>query len=171
MDAELKSAFDAIQQNFADLRRDNVEMLHGFAELRQDNVEMRQGIAELRQDNVAIWQEIAEIRRETASIREENVSIRKENAAMHTETRQLFVTTIERNNADLRHFFVVTTESMRRDIQLLAEGLAQTRVDLARTATELDAKIDRTAAETQAMIKFSHDSLDRRLRVLETSAR
>ncbi|HEV7768323.1 MAG TPA: hypothetical protein VGQ76_25210 [Thermoanaerobaculia bacterium] len=122
MDAELKDAFDSIQQ----------AMQLGFAEVRQ---------------------EFAAVRRE---MRQEFAEVRLENVGMHAETRRSFD---------------VTAERLRSDIQLVAEVLAQTRKDLTRIAGELDAKIDRTAAETQALIKFSHDSLDRRLRVLETSER
>jgi predicted nucleic acid-binding Zn-ribbon protein len=75
-------------------------------------------------------------------------SLRRENAAAHVETR--------------RHFDVVI-EGARRDVRLVAEGVAQTREELAR----LETKVEQTAAETQAMIKFSHTDLDRRMRTLE----
>lgn len=75
-------------------------------------------------------------------------SMRQENAAAHSETR--------------RHFDVVT-EGTRREIQLVAESVLLLSEKLART----DEKIDRTAAETQAMIKFSHVEIDRRMRTLE----
>ena len=78
--------------------------------------------------------------------------IRQENAAAHSETR--------------RHFEVLT-EGTRKDIQLVAESILLSRENLDRTATSLDQKIERTAAETQAMIKFSHVEIDRRMRSLE----
>jgi uncharacterized protein YceH (UPF0502 family) len=78
--------------------------------------------------------------------------MREENAAAHYETR--------------RHFDVMT-EGTRKDIQLVAESVGLLTGKLEHTATSLDAKIDRTAAETQAMIKFSHAEIDRRMRTLE----
>jgi uncharacterized protein YceH (UPF0502 family) len=79
-------------------------------------------------------------------------SMRQENAAAHAETR--------------RHFDVVT-KGTRNDIRLVAESVVLLSDKLDRTATSLDGKIDRTAAETQAMIKFSHVEIDRRMRSLE----
>jgi 16S rRNA C1402 (ribose-2'-O) methylase RsmI len=64
-------------------------------------------------------------------------AMRQENAAMHAETR--------------RHIDIAF-ESSNRKLELLAEGLALTREELARTTRALGEKIERTAAETQAMI-------------------
>jgi threonine aldolase len=75
-------------------------------------------------------------------------SMRQENAAAHSETR--------------RHFEVLS-EGARKDIQLVAESVLHLNEKFART----DEKIERTAAETQAMIKFSHVEIDRRMRSLE----
>jgi hypothetical protein len=75
-------------------------------------------------------------------------SMRHENAAAHSDTR--------------RHFEVLA-EGTRKDIQLVAESVVRLSEKLART----DDKIERTAAETQAMIKFSHVEIDRRVRSLE----
>jgi threonine aldolase len=79
-------------------------------------------------------------------------SMRQENAAAHSDTR--------------RHFEVLS-EGTRKDIQLVAESVVLLSENLARTAKGLDEKIERTAAETQAMIKFSHVEIDRRMRSLE----
>ena len=62
-------------------------------------------------------------------------SMSQENAAAHTDTR--------------RHFEVVT-EGTRKAIQIVAESVLHLNEKLART----DETIERTAAETQAMIKF-----------------
>lgn len=75
-------------------------------------------------------------------------SMRQENTAAHSDTR--------------RHFEVLA-EGTRKDIQLVAESVLRLSEKLART----DEKIERTAAETQAMIKFSHVEIDRRVRSLE----
>lgn len=75
-------------------------------------------------------------------------SMSQENAAAHSDTR--------------RHFEVLT-EGTRKDIQIVAESVLHLNEKLART----DEKIERTAAETQAMLKFSHVEIDRRIRSLE----
>jgi len=87
-----------------------------------------------------------------AALQRENTRMREENAAAHADTR--------------RHFDVLT-EGTRQDIQLVAESVMFLRERLDQTATNLDQKIERTAAETQAMIKFSHVEIDRRMRSLE----
>jgi len=65
--------------------------------------------------------------------------MRQENAAAHADTR--------------RHFEVLT-EATRKDVQLVVESVVILSDKLDRTASNLGAKIDRTAAETPAMIKF-----------------
>jgi hypothetical protein len=83
-----------------------------------------------------------------AVLQRENAGMREQNAAAHADTR--------------RHFEVLT-EGTRQEIQLVAESVLHLNEKLART----DEKIERTAAETQAMIKFSHVESDRRMRSLE----
>ena len=69
-----------------------------------------------------------------AALQRENAGMREEDAAAHADTR--------------RHFEVLT-EGTRKDIQLVAESVVLLRDKLDRTATSLDEKIDRTAAETK----------------------
>ena len=112
------------------------------------------------QENAAKWQENAaahvETRRQfeaaTEATRLENAATRQENLAGHVETRR---------------YFDVVTEETRHEIRLVAESVAYVIEDLQRTRTTLDEKIDRTTAETQAMIRFSHRELDRRISSLE----
>ncbi|HEX3583365.1 MAG TPA: hypothetical protein VH087_16465 [Thermoanaerobaculia bacterium] len=49
------------------------------------------------------------------------------------------------------------------------EGIVNLTEQLKRTEERLDEKIDRTTAETQSMLRFSHVDLDRRMRTLEES--
>ena len=56
---------------------------------------------------------------------------------------------------------------MRHEIQQVAEGVTSTREALNREAADIRQELRRTAEETQAMIKFSHAELDRRMRNLE----
>ena len=57
------------------------------------------------------------------------------------------------------------------DIRLVAESVHSVHQKLDRTAQALDEKIDATTLETHALIRFSHASLDRRLRTVEESTR
>jgi hypothetical protein len=177
-DDELKAMFDALhrdnaamREETAAIRTDSAALREEVAAIRADNVQnnaaLREEVAAIRADNVqnnaALREEVAAIRadnvqnnaalrEETAAIRADIVFIREENAKAHVETR--------------RHFDVAL-EAARHETRLVAEGVDQTREMLARKSAELDEKIDRSAAETQAMIKFSHVDLDRRMRTLE----
>jgi hypothetical protein len=83
-------------------------------------------------------------------------AMRQENVAAHAETR---------------HFFELTAEAMRHEIGLIAEKVTSVDEKLDRTTFRLEARIASTAAETQAMIKFSHSELDRRVTSLESARR
>ena len=83
-------------------------------------------------------------------------SIRRENAAAHDESR--------------RHFDVVA-ERLESRFEALAEGVGSMDQKLERRFESLEEKVGGTAADTQAMIKFSHAELDRRLQTLEHGQR
>lgn len=129
--------------------------------------ELRGLLEALRQDSVATREESAAARRESVVAREETAAARQESAAAHAETRRLFSETVERIATENRHFFAAGAEGLRHEIQLVAEGVAATREQLVRTAADHAERIERVGAETQAMIKFSHADLDRRMRTLE----
>lgn len=80
--------------------------------------------------------------------------MRQENAAAHAETRSHFTATAER----LEHRFELLAEA----VQLLDERQHA-------TATALDEKIDRLVGETQGLIRWAYDDLNRRVLVLEGS--
>jgi polyhydroxyalkanoate synthesis regulator phasin len=84
-----------------------------------------------------------------------------------TENRRHFNEAADRLSAENRHFFELATEGPRHDNQLVAEVVAQTREELTRTSADHAGRIERAVIETQAMIKFSHDELHRRVRTLE----
>ena len=74
------------------------------------------------------------------------------------ETRRHFDVTTDDFKAlheETRRHFDVTTESIRAEIRLVAEIGADTRQMLIREAADIREELRRTAAETQAMIKFS----------------
>ena len=116
-----------------------------------------------------------------AALQRENAGMREENAAAHAATRrqvelaatdtrrqvELAATETRRQvelaATDTRRHFDVVTEGTRTEIQLVAQSVLHLNGRLART----DEKIELSAAETQAMIKFSHVEIDRRVRSLE----
>ena len=83
-------------------------------------------------------------------------AVRQQDVEAHAETRRLFQT---------------TAESLRHEIRVVAEGVTQTREDVTRETASIRDEVRRTAGETQAMIKFSHAELDRRMRALEETQR
>lgn len=124
-----------------------------FDEMRQ---EMRQEIGGVRQEIAAVRQEVAVLRDETrqefAAVRQEVAAVRQENAAAQAETR---------------HLFGATADGLRHHIELVIEGVTTVNEKLARETADIRDEMRRGFAETQAMIKYSHTDLDRRLRVLE----
>lgn len=79
------------------------------------------------------------------------------------DLRQLFATAV----TDMRRHFDVTAERLERRLDLVAESAVRLDAKLDRTATEIRDDMRRGFADTQAMIKFSHAELDRRIRMLE----
>jgi hypothetical protein len=112
-------------------------------------------------------------------------AMRSENSAGHAETRREFAAALaelKRQFADTRkesaaahletrHLFEVSVEQMKSWFNLLAEGIQTVDEKLDRRTTALDQKIDQTAAETQALIKFLHDEHSRRISALEDQRR
>lgn len=86
-----------------------------------------------------------------------------ENAAAHVETRRYF----DAKTEDLRGQYEVTAEGLRHEIRLVAESVTVLGEKVEREVNRLDEKMDSGFAETQAMIKFSHADLDRRITALE----
>jgi hypothetical protein len=86
------------------------------------------------------------------------------------ELRRLFDETnrrVDEKTEETRRYFDVVAERMERKVDLLAEGLVAQGQELRGKITSLEDKVDRGFAETQAMIKFSHAELDRRVKALE----
>ncbi len=82
--------------------------------------------------------------------------MRQEEDAAHAETRRHFDQTADRLAAENRRFFEISTEATKHQIGFIAERVAQFDEKLDRNTGEIQEEIKRTAAETQAMIKFSH---------------
>jgi len=79
------------------------------------------------------------------------------------ETRQLV--------EDSRRHFDVTAEGLRHEIRLVAEKVTGVDEKLSREAADIRSEMRQGFADTQAMIKFSHAELDRRVTSLEDSRR
>jgi len=95
-------------------------------------------------------------------------------AAAQAETRQHVDTSLDKlrqenaaANDETRRHFDVSAEAFRHEVQLVAESVAHLDAKLDVKFSGLEEKIERTAKETQAMFKFSHAELDRRVTTLE----
>jgi DNA anti-recombination protein RmuC len=97
-------------------------------------------------------------------------TMRQENSAAHEETRGLVeridkkvddgaadvgrrFDAVDTRFAELRRHLDVSAEATKHEVRLLAESVAHLNEDLQRTRTTLEETIERTAGETQAMIK------------------
>lgn len=78
-------------------------------------------------------------------------AMRQENAMAHAETRRHS----EQIAVETRRHFDVALERIEKRFGLLAETVQHVNEELGHTRASLHEKIDRTAAETQSMIKFS----------------
>jgi hypothetical protein len=118
-----------------------------FDLVRQENAEAH---AETRQNTTAALAEM-----------------RQENAEAHAETRSY----IDQKVAENRDFFEMLNEGTRHEIGLVAEKVVRVEERLDSVKNELEERMERGFADTQAMIKFSHAELDRRIRTLEENQR
>ena len=73
--------------------------------------------------------------------------------------------------ADSRRHFDVTAEGLRHEIRLVAEKVTGVDERLTREAADIRGEMRQGFADTQAMIKFSHAELDRRVTSLEDGRR
>ena len=87
------------------------------------------------------------------------LAIQQENAAAKAEARAQFEET--------RHLFKISTEAIEQKIALVAEGVISLGERVSREIGRLDEKIDQGFANTQAMIRFSHAELEKRVRTIE----
>lgn len=130
--------------------------------------ELKRLLQEMREENAEAHAETRRLLDATAAtLREENAETRR---VLEKRIDDSVVTLREENaeaHAETRRFMHELNEATRHEIQLVAEGVIQTREELGRVET----KIETTAAETQAMFKFSHAELDRRMRTLEETTR
>jgi phospholipid N-methyltransferase len=61
--------------------------------------------------------------------------------------------------AEMRRHFDVTVERLETKFDTLVEGVTSINGNLSRRIDVVEESIERTAADTQAMIKFSHSEL------------
>ncbi len=98
-------------------------------------------------------------------------TMRQENAATHAGTRRQFEETANRLSAENRHFFEVATEAFKHQVELIADKVIGVTEELRRETADIRLEMRTGFADTQAMIKFSHAELDRRVRALEDKER
>lgn len=100
------------------------------------------------------------LRRENAEAHAETRrELRRENVEAHTETRRELRHENAEAHTETRRYFDIALEAAKHETRLVAESVAQTRELLAREAEDIRSEMRRTAAETQAMFKFSHAEL------------
>lgn len=102
-----------------------------------------------------------------ADTRAEIAAVRIDNAAAHAETRVNLRAYTDEKISELRRHFDVLTEAVRHEVQLVAEGYQALDNKLEREVHRLEDKMGHGFADTQAMIRISHGTLDRRLRKVE----
>ena len=78
-------------------------------------------------------------------------------------------TLLEAHGAEARRHFEVVAERTDRKVEAIVEAVSLLGESVHGEIEHLEATMDGGFAETQAMIKFSHAELDRRVRVLEDS--
>jgi chromosome segregation ATPase len=105
------------------------------------------------------------------ALRQENAATRAENAAAHAETRDQLRAEMRATAADNRHQLAVAIEHFDQRFDLLAESIVTVDEKLDRKAASIEERMEHGFADTQAMIKFSHDQLATRVSALETSRR
>lgn len=108
-----------------------------------------------------------ELKKLFGALREDVTAIREENAAAHAETRR----DSREVAAENRRLFEITTEGLRHEIRLVAEKVMLVDEKLDRESADIRREMRIGFADTQAMIKFSHAELDRRVRTLEENQR
>lgn len=94
-------------------------------------------------------------------------ALQQQAAAANADLRRHFDETAERLSSETRRHFDISTEGVKHEVRLVAEAVAQFEEKIDREVEVLDEKVGRGFAETQAMIKFSHAELERRVRTLE----
>ncbi|HVT44295.1 MAG TPA: hypothetical protein VMT00_07885 [Thermoanaerobaculia bacterium] len=86
-------------------------------------------------------------------------------------TRRHFDETTERLSTENRRHFELTVQRMESRFDALAETVTHLDEKYERRIEELERWMERGFVETQAMIKFSHAELDRRIHAMEQAQR
>jgi|SRR5947207_8616683 len=149
--------------------------------------ELRQLFDTMRQENAAAHEETRRVLRdETAASHEETRRVlREESAAAHEETRAVFRQEIvkavddakrvmrhegELDRRNTRELYEINLDKLESTMQFLGEGIQLGDQKLERHVADIRAEMRSGFVETQAMIKFSHADLDRRITALEDPA-
>lgn len=160
---ETTKRFDEMGQEFQNVRQ---ELSQGLQDVRQElqqefqNVrqELSQGLQDVRQE---LQQEIQKVRQEFGQglqgVRQE---LRQEIRSLREEDAQRF----EKLETEVRGFHIVV-ESLRGDIQLVAEGVAGFTQQLKRQGEEFSRRLD----TIESFTRLTYQDLDVRVRRLEAT--
>ncbi len=105
------------------------------------------------------------------AMREQNAAAHAETRAQFEQARRQFEETANRLSAENRQYFEVAAEAFKHQVQLIAEKVIGVTEELRRETFDIRQEMRTGFADTQAMIKFSHAELDRRVRALEDKER
>lgn len=140
----------------SDLRETEQGLSDKLLHTSQGLSELRETVGELRIESHETAQGLNELRETVGELRETAGELRSE----LRETEHRLTRKIEISDEATEHRFQRVADIV---------GLVKERLDF--TAAALDAKIERTTAETQALIRSSYGSLDRRVQQLEAAQR
>ncbi len=158
-DDELRRLLEAnterIEKRFdrVDKRLDGMDKRFDGIDLRFDGIDLRLDGIDLRLDGI-------DLRLDGVDKRLDGVDKRLE--ALDKK--------IDDTKAEMRLHFDATAEDLRGRLDLHAEGFANLNEKMDRVKADTDVRMALSFADTQAMIKFSHAELERRLRQLEQTA-
>ena len=161
MDEELKGLLESMRQENLALHAKAFQRMEDFearTEKRFDGVDSRFDGVDQRFEGVDQRFDGIDQRLDGIDKRLEEVDKRFEGIDKRfDETNQR----IADSEASLGHRFDVTIEHLKDRFDFLAEGLVAVDQKVDRRCDSLEARIDESAAETHALIKFTYGQLDR----------
>ena len=179
MDEELRELLETIRRenaaawkaNDARWERNEAQWERNEARWERNEAQWERNEAQWER-NEAQWEQNEAQWEQNQARWEANDALWANNAAAHAATRaqadSLFAQ-VSGEIADLRRHIDVRFEEQGANFDRLAEAMTLLDEKVDRRADALDDRIERTTADTQALIRFAHQNLDQRVRILEQS--
>jgi archaellum component FlaC len=162
-DSHTQTRFDQIDARFdqIDARFDQVDARFSQVDARFDQVDARFSKVDARFDRVDARFEQVDAHFEQVEGRFEQVDARADDLKTH----------IDETAKQIKQDFHIVAESMRADVQQVAEGVVMLNAKLDREAADIRREMREGFAETQSLLRFSHGQLDKRITTLERAAK